>query len=438
MAGGAKTTAGPSVMGPAAQQDGPLPGGPTQTAVGRPPRTESRGADEEELDLQKMLEVKRDVRERMAAAMALVDAVILLAEEAVLECEQKRKPALALAGRFVRKGGCGCATCAGTKDQVELVLGLRKLELPDLMQDALTRMTRAGQKVPTMVSIDVELKLEWTLAVWFSQFCCDVILRCAAGVHPSVYCALGAVGTQDRIQWLQSYWGLVLDEHVQVFGTQIAMLAADTLPEELKIGEQCEKMESRLNWSTSEEEEEEDEEDVNGTEGEGVANHKEAGRMAWLCGHMLYSPIFLLCVLASVAGGLWGLCLAVGDLAMFTLKTGGKKLSSGLATVWSCFLFAGVSLPVAAGVFGFQLFSRAIRELGEAVGYGAQLAQQVEDEDEEDVDLVVNGGGVITATQGRKANRSKAFKASSAAGQRRRATVSARKQNKVFDPGIRR
>ena len=160
--------------------------------------------------------------------------------------------------------------------------------------------------------------------------------------------------------------------------------------------------------------------------------------MAWLCGHMLYSPIFLLCVLASVAGGLWGLCLAVGDLAMFTLKTGGKKLSSGLATVWSCFLFAGVSLPVAAGVFGFQLFSRAIRELGEAVGYGAQLAQQVEDEDEEDVDLVVNGGGVITATQGRKANRSKAFKASSAAGQRRRATVSARKQNKVFDPGIRR
>ena len=78
-----------------------MPGGPTQTAAGRPPRTESRGADEEELDLQKMLEVKRDVRERMAAAMALVDAVILLAEEAVLECRQKRKPAIALTGRFV-------------------------------------------------------------------------------------------------------------------------------------------------------------------------------------------------------------------------------------------------------------------------------------------------------------------------------------------------
>ena len=109
MAGGAKTTAGPSVMGPAGQRVGPLPGGLTQTAAGRPPRAEPRGAVEEELDLTKMLAVKEDVRERMAAAMALVDAVILLAEEAVLECEQKRKPAIALAGRFVRHGGCGCA-----------------------------------------------------------------------------------------------------------------------------------------------------------------------------------------------------------------------------------------------------------------------------------------------------------------------------------------
>ena len=104
MAGGAKTTAGPSVMGPASQQVGSLPDGLTQTAVGRPPRNEPRGADEEELDLHKMLAVKRDVRERMAAAMALVDEVILLAEEAVLECKQKRKPAIALAGRFVRQG----------------------------------------------------------------------------------------------------------------------------------------------------------------------------------------------------------------------------------------------------------------------------------------------------------------------------------------------
>ncbi len=76
--GGAKTTAGPSVMGPAGQRVGPLPGGLTQTAAGRPPRAEPRGAVEEELDLTKMLAVKEDVRERMAAAMALVDAVILL------------------------------------------------------------------------------------------------------------------------------------------------------------------------------------------------------------------------------------------------------------------------------------------------------------------------------------------------------------------------
>eukprot|EP01048_Picozoa_sp_COSAG05_P008084 COSAG05_NODE_599_length_8442_cov_52.187268_10_plen_166_part_00 len=100
-------------MGPAGQQDGSLPGGPTQTAVGRPPRTEPRGATEE-MDLRTMLAVKDDVRERMAAAMALVDGAILLAEEAVLECEQGRKPVLASAGRFVRRGGCGCATCVGT------------------------------------------------------------------------------------------------------------------------------------------------------------------------------------------------------------------------------------------------------------------------------------------------------------------------------------
>ena len=98
---GAKTTAGSSDMGPAGHQPvGPLPGGQTQTAAGRPSRPENRAAKEEELDLTKMLAVKQDVRERMAVDMALVDGVILLAEEAVMECEQKRKPAIALAGRF--------------------------------------------------------------------------------------------------------------------------------------------------------------------------------------------------------------------------------------------------------------------------------------------------------------------------------------------------
>ena len=96
MAGGAKTTAGPSVMGPAGQQDGSLPGGPTQTAVGRPPRTEPRGATEE-MDLRTMLAVKDDVRERMAAAMALVDgaifryhctAVVVLPVARLLSCAQ--------------------------------------------------------------------------------------------------------------------------------------------------------------------------------------------------------------------------------------------------------------------------------------------------------------------------------------------------------------
>ena len=106
-------------MGPAGQRVGPLPGGLTQTAAGRPPRVEPRGAVEEELDLTKMLAVKEDVRERMAAAMALVDAVILLAEEAVMESEQKRKPEIALAviltaGFVVR----ACLCCGGTVGSV--------------------------------------------------------------------------------------------------------------------------------------------------------------------------------------------------------------------------------------------------------------------------------------------------------------------------------
>ena len=79
--GGAKTTAGPSVMGPAGHHDGSLHTEQTQTAAGRPSRPDNHVAKEEELDLTKMLTVKQDARERMAAAMALVDGVILLAEE---------------------------------------------------------------------------------------------------------------------------------------------------------------------------------------------------------------------------------------------------------------------------------------------------------------------------------------------------------------------
>ena len=63
-----------------------------------------------------------------------------------MESEQKRKPVLALAGRFVRWGGCGCETCTGTDGQEEMALGLRKIEIPDLLQDALARITRAGWK----------------------------------------------------------------------------------------------------------------------------------------------------------------------------------------------------------------------------------------------------------------------------------------------------
>ena len=67
-----------------------------------------------------------------------------LAREAVTESEQRRKPEIALAGRFVCRGGCGCAVCEGTGDQEELALSLRKAALSVAQQDVLARLTRAG------------------------------------------------------------------------------------------------------------------------------------------------------------------------------------------------------------------------------------------------------------------------------------------------------
>ncbi len=47
------------------------------------------------------LAVTRDVRHRVAEAMALFDAVFSLAWKAVEESEQRGKPVVAMAGRFV-------------------------------------------------------------------------------------------------------------------------------------------------------------------------------------------------------------------------------------------------------------------------------------------------------------------------------------------------
>ena len=88
--GGAKTTAGPSVMGPAGQHEGPLPGGQTQTAAGRPSRPENREAKDEGEDRRMELAVTRDVRHRVAEAMALFDVVFSLARKAVEESEHEQ------------------------------------------------------------------------------------------------------------------------------------------------------------------------------------------------------------------------------------------------------------------------------------------------------------------------------------------------------------
>ena len=84
-----------------------------------------------------VLVLTRDVRQRMAAAMALVDGGFSLARETVSECEQRRKLAIALAGRFVcrgwlrklrgsrRSGGAvyGTTGCAGKANSGRVAFG---------------------------------------------------------------------------------------------------------------------------------------------------------------------------------------------------------------------------------------------------------------------------------------------------------------------------
>ena len=142
-----------------------------------------------------------EVRQRMAKAVALVDTVLVVARKAMMECEEGH-PAIALAGRFAFKGGCGCTTCIDrVGDAGEGVLGLRKCALSDVEQEVLARFIRSGWGRES-VREDPEQKLEWSMASWFSAFCCLVVTKCGAGVHPYVFQVLetyGAHGSRKRI-----------------------------------------------------------------------------------------------------------------------------------------------------------------------------------------------------------------------------------------------
>ena len=52
---------------------------------------------------------------RVADAEGLVGAVFLVASKALEQSKRRQWPTIALAGRFVWKGGCGCNVCAESR-----------------------------------------------------------------------------------------------------------------------------------------------------------------------------------------------------------------------------------------------------------------------------------------------------------------------------------
>ena len=105
---------------------GPTASGLTQTAAGQSPRPDRRATEEEEDDRKKEEEVVAEARRRIANAEELVGAVFLVASKALEQSERRQWPTIALAGRFVWKGGCGCSVCAGSRGEEGRPLGLRK------------------------------------------------------------------------------------------------------------------------------------------------------------------------------------------------------------------------------------------------------------------------------------------------------------------------
>ena len=92
---------------------GPPPDGLTQTAVGQPSRPKNRTAEEEKREKQQA-DLARAQR-LLAEARGMVDAVVAVGVKAVGEagqCTSCREPLLAMAGRFAKRGGCGCDASA--------------------------------------------------------------------------------------------------------------------------------------------------------------------------------------------------------------------------------------------------------------------------------------------------------------------------------------
>ena len=83
------------------------PGGLTQTAAGKSQRPKGRGAVEGKGET-RLVSAVSSARRRLGKARTLIGAIAAVATRVAVETERGEKTGLAIAGRFVHRGGCGC------------------------------------------------------------------------------------------------------------------------------------------------------------------------------------------------------------------------------------------------------------------------------------------------------------------------------------------
>ena len=273
---------GPSVI------MGPTASGPTQTAASQSPRLDRRATEEEEDDRKKEEEVMAEARRRVADAKGLAGAVFSVASKALEQSERRQWPTIALAGRFVWKGGCGCSVCAESEGEEGRPLGLRKCSsLTDEEQEVLARLVRTGWRDGSSMhqhplattyrdsrwNCDVchrsgcgrtryrctvgcdwdmcgecrekdegrekknaletpksaEQRLEATLSHWLSHFCCSIVSTCADCVHPAVVEMLEQDELRVKVGLPFGFWVRMVEDYVEKHGTAIGLGDVDAL-----------------------------------------------------------------------------------------------------------------------------------------------------------------------------------------------------------------
>eukprot|EP01048_Picozoa_sp_COSAG05_P018946 COSAG05_NODE_2866_length_2556_cov_6.348799_2_plen_299_part_00 len=202
---------------------GPPPDGLTQTAVGQPLRPKNRTAEEEKRERQQ--DGLARARRLMAEARGMVEAVVAVGVKAVGEagrCTPCREPLLAMAGRFAKRGGCGCDACgkAGGGGCEEVAV-LRKCSLSEKEGAAMARVVQAGWASPTASQDAVEFLAE-KLAEWMSDLCCFTLSKWMEGAHPHSWEMLEEAHGVTRHVWLLEFWDAMAEELLEAHGNEIA------------------------------------------------------------------------------------------------------------------------------------------------------------------------------------------------------------------------